>query len=57
MKGGLKDRLHDAVIESWDAHQNMASQILNENRIKIGLANIVYDILYKGINSQSLKDI
>ena len=54
MLGGFAERLHDAVIESWDAHQNMATQVLNEDRIRKGLANIVYDVIVKGINAQGL---
>lgn len=50
MLGGFAERLHDAVIESWDAHQNMATQVLNEDRIRKGLANIVYDVIVKGLS-------
>ena len=52
MLGGFASRLNDAVIDSLDAHQNMAKQVLNEERIREGLANIVYDFIAKGISSQ-----
>lgn len=54
MLGGFSERLNDAVIESLDIHQNMATQVLSEDRIRRGLANIVYDVIVKGINDQGL---
>ncbi|MFA9373307.1 MAG: type I restriction endonuclease subunit R [Poseidonibacter sp.] len=54
MLGGFAERLNDAVIDSLDIHQSMASQVLSEEKIRKGLANIVYDVIIKGINSQSL---
>ena len=52
MLGGFAERLNDAVIESLDAHQSMATQVLSEDRIRRGLANIVYDVIFKGISVQ-----
>jgi type I restriction enzyme R subunit len=54
MLGGFADKLNDAVIESLDAHQNMATQVLSEERIRKGLANIVYDFIIKGMNQNRL---
>ena len=54
MLGGFADKLNDAVIESLDAHQNMATQVLSEERIRKGLANIVYDFITKGMNQNRL---
>ncbi len=54
MLGGFADRLNDAVIDSLDIHQNMATQVLSEERIRKGLASIVYDVIVKGINNQGL---
>jgi len=54
MLGGFADKLNDAVIESLDAHQNMATQVLSEERIRKGLANIVYDFIIKGMNPNRL---
>lgn len=51
MLGGFADRLNDAVIDSLDIHQSMATQVLSEDRIRKGLANIVYDFIIKGINA------
>ena len=57
MLGGFAERLNDAVIDSLDIHQNMATQVLSEDRIRRGLANIVYDYVIKGINTQELKSL
>lgn len=54
MLGGFADKLNDAVIESLDAHQDMATQVLSEERIRKGLANIVYDFIIKGMNPNRL---
>lgn len=51
MLGGFADRLNDAVIDSLDIHKSMATQVLSEDRIRKGLANIVYDFIIKGINA------
>ncbi|MAD41127.1 MAG: restriction endonuclease subunit R [Arcobacter sp.] len=52
MLGGFADRLNDAVIDSLDIHQNMATQVLSEDKIRKGLASIVYDVILKGISSR-----
>lgn len=52
MLGGFADRLNDAVIESLDAHQSMATQVLSEERIRKGLANIVYDVIINGLRER-----
>lgn len=51
MLGGFADRLNDAVIDSLDIHQNMATQVLSEDKIRKGLANIVYDVIVKQISA------
>lgn len=51
MMGGFADAINDAVIDSLDAHQNLATQVLNEDRIKKGLADIVYGLLAKSLNA------
>jgi len=32
-----------------DIHQNLATQVLEENRVKKGLANVVYDLIIRGL--------
>ncbi|MFW3346594.1 type I restriction enzyme subunit R domain-containing protein [Aliarcobacter butzleri] len=49
MIGGFEVALSDAVIESFDAHQSMATQILSNDKVKQGIANIVYDLVMKGL--------
>jgi type I restriction enzyme R subunit len=40
------------VIGSLDVHQNLATQVLNEDRVKKGLADIVYQLISKGLQSE-----
>lgn len=51
MMGGFADAINDAVIESLDAHQNLATQVLGEDKIRKGLANIVYDLIVNGLKA------
>ena len=54
MLGGFEIALNDAVIESLDVHQNMATQVLSKDKVREGLADIVYGLLLKGLNSSSI---
>ena len=47
--GGFPEAINDAVIDSLDAHQNLATQVLGEERIRNGFANIVYELIAKGL--------
>jgi len=47
MMGGFAERLNDAVIDSLDAHQGLATQVLGEDRIRKGFADIVYGLMLK----------
>ena len=49
MMGGFAEAINDAVIDSLDAHQNLATQVLGEERIRTGFANIVYELIAKGL--------
>jgi type I restriction enzyme R subunit len=51
MLGGFADAINDAVIESLDAHQNLATQVLGQDRIRKGLANIVYELIVHGMKA------
>lgn len=51
MMGGFEDAISDAVISSLDTHQNMATKVLGEERVKKGLANIVYELMLKGLKA------
>ncbi len=53
MMGGFSDAINDAVIGSLDIHQNLASQVLSQEKIKNGLADIVYELISKGLNSSN----
>ena len=49
MMGGFTDAINDAVIDSLDIHQNLATQVLGEERIRNGFANIVYELIFRGL--------
>ncbi|MBU0626047.1 DEAD/DEAH box helicase family protein [Patescibacteria group bacterium] len=49
MIGGFEVALNDAVIDSLDAHQSMATQVLGKDKVREGLADIVYGLLMKGL--------
>ena len=53
MMGGFADAINDAVIDSLDTHQNLATQVLSEDRVKQELANIVYDLIVKGFKAEN----
>ena len=54
MLGGFEIALNDAVIESLDVHQNMATQVLSKDKVREGLADIVYGLLMKGLSASSV---
>ena len=49
MIGGFVDALNDAVIESLDAHKSLATQTLDQEKVCLGLANIVYELICHNI--------
>ncbi|MEA3553330.1 MAG: hypothetical protein U9R39_02875, partial [Campylobacterota bacterium] len=51
MMGGFEIAINDAVIDSLDVHKNLATQVLSEEKIRNGFANIVYDLIAKGLSS------
>ena len=51
MMGGFAEAINDAVIESLDAHQSLATQVLGEDRVRKGLANIVYELIVNGLKA------
>ncbi|WP_415405676.1 type I restriction endonuclease subunit R [Sulfurovum sp. CS9] len=51
MMGGFAEAINDAVIDSLDAHQNLATQVLDKERIRNGLANIVYELIVRGLKA------
>lgn len=53
MMGGFVEVMNDAIISSLDVHQDLAKQVLSEERIKNGLANIVYGLIAKGLQMES----
>lgn len=54
MLGGFEIAINDAVISSLDAHQSMATQVLSQDKVREGLANIVYELIVKGLKAPNL---
>jgi len=50
MMGGFKEKLNDAVIGSMDTHENLAMQILGNDKIAEGFAKVVYQMLKNGMS-------
>jgi len=51
MIGGFADAINDAVIDSLDVHESLATQVLGKDAIRKGLANIVYDLIVNGLKA------
>ncbi len=51
MMGGFAEAINDAVIESLDAHQSLATQVLSEDRVRKGLADVVYELILSGLKA------
>jgi type I restriction enzyme R subunit len=49
MIGGFTEKLNDAVIDSLGVHQDLATQVLGQDRIRAGFADIVYELIAKGL--------
>ena len=45
MMGGFGESMNDAIIESMESHQNMATQALSEERVLNGLSKLLYKML------------
>jgi type I restriction enzyme R subunit len=50
MLGDFPALMTDAIIDSMDVHQNMATQVLSNEKVKVGFANLVLDMIYKQMN-------
>lgn len=51
MMGGFITKVNDAVMDSLDTHKSMATKVLSEDRVKNGLASIIYDLMIKGFEA------
>ncbi len=51
MMGGFAEAINDAVIESLDAHQSLATQVLAKDRVRKGLADVVYELILSGLKA------
>jgi type I restriction enzyme R subunit len=53
--GDFKDVMLDSVIASMDTHQNLAAQVLKEERVKKGFAKLLLDMIFKEIEGNENK--
>ena len=51
MMGGFADAINSAVIDSLEVHQDLATQVLGKDRIRDGFADIVYELIAKGLKA------
>ena len=51
MMGGFSEAINSAVIDSLDVHQDLATQVLGGDRVKAGFADIVYELLARGLRA------
>jgi type I restriction enzyme R subunit len=51
MMGGFRESIKDAVISSLDVHQDLATQVLSKQSTSDGFANIIYELIAKGLKA------
>ncbi len=51
MMGGFAEAINSAVIDSLEVHQDLATQVLGKDRIRAGFADIVYELIAKGLKA------
>jgi type I restriction enzyme R subunit len=54
MMGGFKESMSDAIIESMETNQTIATQALSEEKVLNGLAKVLYKMLKEGINQENV---
>jgi len=52
--GDFRNVMMDKVIEGLDSYTSMATQVLNEERIREGFANILLELVYKGFQRKGV---
>ncbi|MAF31488.1 MAG: restriction endonuclease subunit R [Magnetococcales bacterium] len=50
MLGKFPESIQQAVIESMDAHDNMATKVLSSEQVARGFAELMFDVLMKGMS-------
>jgi len=50
MMGGFSELMTEAIIGSLETHENLATQLLSEEKIAKGFANVVYKMLKDGLS-------
>jgi type I restriction enzyme R subunit len=54
--GDFNDVMMDTVIEGLDNYQSMASQVLGNERVKKGFADLLLDLVYQAFQKQSSRN-
>ncbi|CAA6822219.1 MAG: Type I restriction-modification system, restriction subunit R (EC [uncultured Sulfurovum sp.] len=57
MMGGFAEAINSAVIDSLEVHQDLATQVLGKERIREGFADIVYELIAKGLKQTHIKPV
>lgn len=52
--GDFRNVMMDKVIQNLDNYTAMATQVLNEDRIREGFANILLEMVYKGFKEKEI---
>ena len=47
IRGDFPVVMTDTIIGSMDAHKNMATQVLSEDKVRDGFARLLLDMIYK----------
>ena len=51
MMGDFPTAMTDAIIGSMSAHEDMAKQVLVEDKVRDGFARLLLDMMYKDLES------
>lgn len=50
--GDFRPAMMDAIVEGLDSYSSMAQQVLSNDRIREGFANVLLDIVYQALRAQ-----
>lgn len=51
--GDFRPAMMDAIIEKLDNYSSMAQQVLGNERVREGFANVLLDIVYQALRQQA----
>jgi type I restriction enzyme R subunit len=56
MMGDFPTAMTDAIIDSMDAHQSMAKQVFENEKVREGFARIVLDMIYQDMGKMVVRE-